>query len=517
MSTFDEQFLPEQVDEQIDALAHAGEEVPPSADARLLAELHAIYQEDEEIVQLVWKRLLRHTASRETAQPAQADSRSLHPARERAQKGPQTMQSSFPPGPQKRKRSHRLEIAAAVLVVVILVGGMALLLRSRPSSLASGKPPTPALTARTASPTTTVENASGLYLTTSNGIYRINRSSGKTIWHAGSGLTSSLLVEGNIVVFAGGDTAGPGDTSNFYIEAVDVATGHQIWRKAYSPVYDLQGANGIITANSCPADLSGNSLCMIEGLKISNGQKLWSYPSSLGSIWDTYRDGVVYGVSYSNFFALNLTTGEPLWQKTLQKYPDQDANIKPFVNGNELYFSTCNETKQTPTNLQCYFFAFNAASGEELWHRRIKDSGGFSSTIPTVLEGVVYVASMQGPIYAFDAVKGTLLWTYPINGYIFNDLISSQGLLYAEIQDGQTTTHLLALKVSRTLHSPAWSQNINLSEDPNDTARSFLQGELIYVLDSHNTIVAFNATSGHKAPGFQPAVTGSIGSFTFIP
>ena len=515
MSTFDERFLPEQVDEQIDALTQAGEELPPLLDARLLAELYAIYQEDEEIVQLVWRRLAGHTASRETTQQAEADSRSLHLAREHAQKGPQTMQSPFPGGPQKRKRSRWLEVAAAVLVVVVLVGGMALLLKSRQSSLVSENSPVP--TTRTASPTAALENASGLYLATSNGIYRVDRSTGKVTWHVGSGLTNSPLIEGNIVVFAGGDTAGPGNTSNFYIEAVDVAHGHQLWRKAYSPVYDLQGANGIVTVSSCPVELSSNSPCMIEGLKISNGHRLWSYPSSLGTIWDTYRDGVIYGVSYTNLFALSLSTGSLLWQKTLQKYPNQEATITPFVNSNELYFSTCNETKQTPTNLQCYFFAFNATSGEELWHRRIKDSGSFSSTIPTVLNGVVYVASMQGPIYAFDAVNGTLLWTYAINGSIFNDLLSSQGILYAEVQINQTTVHLLALKVSRTLHSPAWSQNISLSENPNDTDVSSLQGGLLYVLDSHNAIQAFNATNGHKASGFHPAITGSIGSFTLIP
>ncbi len=319
------------------------------------------------------------------------------------------------------------------------------------------------------------------------------------------------------MIFSGGNTIGPNDYSNYYVEAVNAANGHRLWQKPYDGiVYNFQGANGIVAVNSCPADFSSSSPCRIEGLKTSNGQRLWSYPSSLGSIWDTYRDGVIYGVSYTKFFAIKLTTGAPLWQKTLQKYPNQEATIRPFVSGKELYFSTCNETKQTPTYQQCYFFAFNATSGEELWHRQIKNSGGLSSTIPTVMDGVVYVASIQGPIYAFDAANGTLLWTYAINGYVFNDLLSSQGILYAGVQINQTTVHLLALKVSRALHSPAWSQSINTSESPNDTDVASLEGELLYVLDSHNNLLAFNAANGRKAPGFSPAVKGNIGSFTFV-
>jgi outer membrane protein assembly factor BamB len=515
MSKFDEQFLPERVDEQIDALAHSGEDIAQSPGSRLLAELQAIYQEDEEIVRLVWKRLAGHTASKESAQQAEVDSRALHRTQEHAQKGPQTMQSSLTPKPQKRKRSHWLEILAAVLAVVILVGGMALLLKSRQSSLAGGHASTPTPAARTASPTAVV-SASGLYLTTSNGIYRVDRSSGKVVWHVSSGITNSLLVEGNIVIFSGGDTAGPGNYSNYYVEAVNAENGHRIWRQPYDMVYTLLGANGIVVVDSCPADFSSASPCTIDGLKTSDGHKLWSYPSALGSIWDTYQDGVIYGVSYKNFFALKLSTGTPLWQKTLQKYPNQEATIKPFVSGKELYFSTCNETKQTPTYLQCYFFAFNAASGEELWHRQIKNSGGLSSTVPTVMDGVVYVASMQGPIYALDAATGAVLWTYPLNGYIFNDLLSSQGMLYAEVQVNPTTALLLALKVSRSLHSPVWSQSVSLTESPENTEMLSLQGELIYQLDSHNNILAFNAANGHKAPGFHPAATGSIGSFTFV-
>lgn len=426
------------------------------------------------------------------------------------------MKSFLPEKQQRKKRSRFLEILVAVLIIIVLVGSMAFLFKTRQSSLASRGTPTTVPATPTPSPMPAVTSQDGLYVTTSNGIERISLTSGKVAWHSGSGTTDSLLIDHGIVVVASGDTfGGPNNSSNYYIEAVNAATGKQIWRKPYPGIiYPLQGANGIAYVSSCGA--ADTATCSIEALKVSNGNRLWSYTSNLGTIWDLYQNGVVYGINYSRFFALNATTGAILWQKTLQKYPYQDANMTPVVSGKGLYFATCNETKQTPTYQSCYFFAFNATNGEELWHISLgSNMNNNILALPTVMDGVVYTASFGGVIHAFNAATGATLWTYATGGQIVNPLLSSQGLLYVEVQN-TTSTRLLALKVTVSSHSTAWSQNLNVPEGAPGEDPLVLENGQLHILDSHRTILSFQATSGDRAQSYSSQTGVSITSFSFV-
>ena len=417
MSQHDDLFRPEQVDEQIDVLRRE----TTSFDAHLIANLHKVCAEDDAIIEQVWTRLAHQAVQRRSSSTdAGNDARQRLYMEQELQKGPQPMSSSLNDPKPKRKRTRWLELLAAVIIIGVLIGGMAFLLASRQSSsLGSGSSPTatPTSVLPPVTPTTPANSSSGsLYLTTSDGIDRVDLTTGKIIWHAGSGLTGGLLVEQGIIIFAGGDTVGPGNTSNYYLEAVSAASGTKLWRKAYGPVYSLQGENGIVAVSSCSPD----GACSIDGLKTSNGSQLWSYPSAQGTIWQLYQGGVVYGISYSHIFALTLSGGHLLWQKTLTN--NQEGNFNPLISGSGLYFVSCNATKQTPGYETCTLFALNISSGAELWHRPFSSSIG---AIPTLTNGVVYVASFQGTIYAFNASTGRPLVSYATRGTITNPLLSS--------------------------------------------------------------------------------------------
>jgi hypothetical protein len=66
MSKHNNQFLPEHVDEQVEALSRPqmGTEHGPSVSSRLVANLHQIYQEETEIDEQVWARLSRYVGKR---------------------------------------------------------------------------------------------------------------------------------------------------------------------------------------------------------------------------------------------------------------------------------------------------------------------------------------------------------------------------------------------------------------------------------------------------------------------
>lgn len=52
----------------------------------------------------------------------------------------------------------------------------------------------------------------------------------------------------------------------------------------------------------------------------------------------------------------------------------------------------------------------NAAKGTKIWNY---STGNYGSSSPTVANGLVYVNSEDGNIYAFNASTGTKIWNYP--------------------------------------------------------------------------------------------------------
>lgn len=508
MNESEHTFLPENVDEQIDALS----QVAQQPDARLISHLRGLYEQDREIVERVEERLAKYQAEKRKDMPDQIYVYSQPPSTLRGnwRKGPQLMKPLPQEPSPKRKRVRFLEMLVAVLILAVLVGSMAFVLNMRRSS--QGKSASSTSTASAKNTAThlkpTAPGQSGLYVTTRNGIARVSLTTGKVLWQVGLGTTGNVLVDQGIVIFSGGDSFGPGNRSNFYVEAVRASDGQQIWRVASGPIDALQGANGIVYVSAC----SPTGSCAIDALRTGTGQKLWSHASSQGTIWELFQNGVVYGVSYTDFFALNATTGAPLWQKTLQNYPNQEANMTPLVSGNAMYFSSCNTTKQTPDYGTCDFFAFNATSGAEMWHVPFSSMSTSIMASPTVMDGVVYAGSLDGIIHAYDAGTGSLLWTYNTGGAIYNPLLSSQGLVYVEVQQN-TSTRLLALKATRTSHSIAWSQSVPLAQGkPDENTPVIAQGR-IYLLDSNNAVETFQAASGNKDQGYTPQVGASISSF----
>jgi len=53
-----------------------------------------------------------------------------------------------------------------------------------------------------------------------------------------------------------------------------------------------------------------------------------------------------------------------------------------------------------------------------------------------VVNGVVYVGSGNGNIYAIDAVTGTLKWNYATGNSVFSSPAVSNGVVYVGSGDG---------------------------------------------------------------------------------
>jgi len=296
------------------------------------------------------------------------------------------------------------------------------------------------------------------------------------------------------------------DSQNDYLEAANAVTGKQLWRKNYGSSTLLQVAHGVLYDSSCVTNATtGATNCSIYAVKASNGEQLWSYPTPLGSSWITVQDGVVYGVSYTQLFALNAAMGVPIWQKTLLKYPDQEASMTPLVSDNVLYFSSCNSTKHSPVFGGCYFYAFNASNGAELWHKPV-NSAILAS--PAIADGVVYYGSREGIIYALNTQTGAILWTYNTGGVLTRPLMATQGVVYAQIELARgNTISLLALRVAN--RSILWSKNLVIDYEGTPA----LDNGLIYVTVGQNNVEVFHAGDGTAATSYADD-TAAITGFT---
>lgn len=505
MSKQDEPFRPEQVDEQIEMLSLSPtSDASAASNARLVSELHQVYAEDTEIVEQVWTRLAEHAAHKHGIGAEQTDgySRFPHTTREDRQKGPHMKQVQ--PSAQKHRRStytRFLEILVASLILMVLVGSMALIFKAKQPSTGHGGSSTTAGQTKTPS----AIDETGLYVTTTSGIDRISLQTSRIIWHMPVDYAGQpWIMDG--MVFYSYQTAG-----NNYIGAANVVTGKEIWHKNYGMSQYLQGAHGVLYENSCVVKniVTGTEDCSIYAIKASNGEQLWSYPTPLGSAWLTVQNGLVYAVSYTQVFALDAATGKPIWQKTLLKYPDQEANMTPVVSGNTMYFASCNATKKSPAFGGCYFFAFNASNGAELWHRAV-NSTSISSVVAA--DGAVYFASAEGTIYVLSAQiqAGTIVRTCNTGGALLVPLVAGQGTLYAQIE-------LASGKAIRLLALVGTACSILWSKDLPDYYPGWpaLDNGLIYTIVGQHNVEAFHTTDGSLATSYTDD-RGDVTRFTLV-
>ncbi len=188
------------------------------------------------------------------------------------------------------------------------------------------------------------------------------------------------------------------------------------------------GATSNAPAGSWPypnANLANTRVAVGSTISISNVRtlrKVWSFRLTgkaatslqhLGSLAATpvVVNGVVYVQDlYSNVYALSLADGALLWKY----YVDKPERSGPGPNGvavaNGVVYGF------TPTHA----FALDARSGHVLWvdkHLLKKGQGTFGIQ-PTVANGTLYGASQYGAapgggvLFALDAKKGHLLWTF---------------------------------------------------------------------------------------------------------
>ena len=151
------------------------------------------------------------------------------------------------------------------------------------------------------------------------------------------------------------------------------------------------------------------------------GSESWSAPALAGeNIVVGANDGVVRAVSY--------VSGEPAWEFAA----DGAVRSGITVAGDAVVFLTDNGS------VYCL-----SLDGDERWRTTIgevvsaRDPWEPYSSTPQIADGVAYVGSPDGTLYALDAASGAVVWTFVTSGPISTPPAVGDGAVYVGNHDGR--------------------------------------------------------------------------------
>ena len=221
-------------------------------------------------------------------------------------------------------------------------------------------------------------------------------------------------------------------------------------------LYALDGATGKInwfTSEEVATPILGENHQIFVGLKhmlaLDNrtGRRQWTFqppaptpPAILDSNAPgtieaaAYADGTVF-VSfdrpYKRLFALDAATGKPRWSMPFQEQaqsPFQTQSVFAVTGHHRLIVGDYSSSGGT-------IQAFDGRTGHPQWKFQTTDGDPLNFYI-TSGEGVVYLSSVKGHVYALEETTGALKWEFRINEEVLAPpVLNGHGTLYVGTDD----------------------------------------------------------------------------------
>jgi outer membrane protein assembly factor BamB len=509
MSNDNTEFTPEQVERQIDLLAQdRGGRSDASSDARLISDLYQVLPKNHATIERAWQRLSTQVESTRPLTAVASQRSWQQNVLPKQREGPQGVEIKTTNKRPPRRMTRFLEVFAAILVVVALVAGTTFVLNN----------------AHQVRTTSTVANSSGLYVNTRDSVSRKDLASGKVLWNYSTSqkepVVSQIYVMDNVAIFQIASSSGD-------LVGVDTATGKQLWTQTSMQPSLLETVSDgvVIVFTYYVRDRTEEVwVSMITAYQVTTGQQLWSYkpappsnPQSVSTVESQFAlaNGVLYlnsavervptfSPSTSQLVALQLSSGTPIWQKTMDGFPSLIAD------GNRLYF-VAGKMINGVQRYEC--FALNSANGNQIWQTGLIGDAGDVGVIgfnPTVADGVLYIGSPDHSlatdaysphIYAYNANNGALLKKYTLSsqdGFNFPPLVVQNLLLYDQSAGngpGVYYVNLVALDIKTG--KLAWS----VYAGPTSTLEPQIVNDIIYT-PGGNRLLAYS-TSGKLLHSYQ--------------
>ncbi len=252
-------------------------------------------------------------------------------------------------------------------------------------------------------------------------LYCIDTSDGSTIWNVNidpnpgyHGVASSPLVYGDMVYVV--------SHSDGTMHAIDFG-GTEQWNYSASDASD--NYMSVATDGSKLFFGGGNAMNCVD---IATYNEEWTF--NVGNKVTTtpaFEAGVVYfatGKDEKKLYAVDIATGNEIWNRSLY-----GSLSSPAISDGKIYIGDKDK------KINC----IDATDGSEVWNQTLE---GACLSSPVVAGGMVYTTANygSGTIYGFDADDGTLAWSYDTGNWNMAQPSVSDGILFV----GSDTGYLYA-------------------------------------------------------------------------
>ncbi len=207
-------------------------------------------------------------------------------------------------------------------------------------------------------------------------VYAVNASTGELLWQhqTGDAVYSSPAVVGGVVFIGSTD-------SRAY--ALDAATGQPLWEHETGDA--VFSSPAVVDAVA----YIGSDDSYVYALDAATGEVVWRHETG-GYVQSSPEvvDGIVYvGSGDRNLYALGASSGEVVWTYGI---PVGEPG-SPKVHDGTVYVTAGSDEANA-------IVALDAANGQSLW--RFDTGDGWISSAPALADGLVYVGSASGHVYA---------------------------------------------------------------------------------------------------------------------
>jgi outer membrane protein assembly factor BamB len=301
------------------------------------------------------------------------------------------------------------------------------------------------------SPTVTGET---VYVGSTDGsLYAIDRSNGHQRWRVdvGSPVSSSPAVAAGAVIFGSRDGT---------FHAVDARSGRSRWRFETGALLPWEwGFEGWDVYTSSPVVwdsivVFGSGDGIAYAVDVTTGHELWRF-STAGRIRSTpaIAAGLVFiGSTDGVVYALELATGRERWRHETDgvgmRSEEQGVDRKSIISSPAVSHGTIYVGSRDG-----YMYALDGATGDRKW--RIGHDGSWAMSSPALLGDAVYSGTSDGRfVHCVDAATGEERWRFVGVGYTW----SSPGVAGGTVYIGDGGGYLRA--IDRESGEERWSYRV---------------------------------------------------------